>query len=793
MKKERQELKSIITYLFSNITALDRKRKYMRLKLVQPLICLTATIGLALSLPIQSKAHKPCLYEMVVENPGLLSEREDEIRQQKASPDLELVRNRIIDDLLAPATDKTEIEQFMKSLQPNGTWPDINYQDVWRTGFQHSQHLANMLEMSWAYKKPDSGFYQNPELKKAVSSALDFWLAHDFICDNWWWNEMGTPNHMINILLVMDADLTVNQPTEGARIANRANLEASGARPGGDLIQIAAMLGKQGLFARDEEVLEKVVKVMAEEINTTTGRGLKPDLSFHHRTDNVISTLSYGTGYASSFAYWPVKTAGTKFKLPEEALQLLVDYYLDGISESMVYGRYPDPGAKNRGITRKGALNPVSPALVQNLLQASSYRRGELEELVKVQKGEKEPAFTSNRFFWHSEYFTHQRPKYFASVRMHSGRGNNMEQPHNEEGLKDHHYGDGSNFISQNGKEYAGIYPVWDWQKIPGTTVVQKAEVPHWMELAKKGRTDFVGGISDGEYGAAAFDFVSVHDPLKARKSWFFFDQEYFCLEAGITAEAADPVATTLNQCLLNQEVVVKQNNRHVAVQKGEHTLGRVAWDSHDGVAYLFPSPAAVRISNNTANGNWREINHQAWATEEEVQETEEEVQEEVFSLWLDHGRKPQNASYAYVVVPGLAAPDIDQYHKKSPLTILANTPEVQAVVHQGLGISQVVFYQAGEIRITKNLALEAHSPCMVMLKTNGKTIHEIAVSDPSRKLNKLHLEVTAPVEGSGSSWSAAWDKKIKTSLIQLDLPQEGYAGMSVVLETGLSKPKAGI
>ena len=87
-----------------------------------------------------------------------------------------------------------------------------------------------------------------------------------------------------------------------------------------------------------------------------------------------------------------------------------------------------------------------------------------------------------------------------------------------------HHFGDGSNFISLTGKEYFNIYPVWDWQKIPGTTVVQKPELPHWKEIAKKGLTDFVGGVSDGEYGAAAFDFASAHDPLKARKAWFFFE-----------------------------------------------------------------------------------------------------------------------------------------------------------------------------------------------------------------------------------------------------------------------------
>lgn len=80
-------------------------------------------------------------------------------------------------------------------------------------------------------------------MKSTALSALDFWLEHDFICDNWWWNEMGTPGRLINTLLVIDNDPTENQVRKGLRIAGRANLEASGARPGGDLIQIADMLG----------------------------------------------------------------------------------------------------------------------------------------------------------------------------------------------------------------------------------------------------------------------------------------------------------------------------------------------------------------------------------------------------------------------------------------------------------------------------------------------------------------------------------------------------------------------
>lgn len=695
--------------------------------------------------------------------------------KKQANPDLEIIRKRIIEDLMEPAINEKEIERLVSTIKADGSWPGINYIDTTRTGFQHSQHLSHMFDLSRAYKKPGSKFYKDPVVKKAVSSALDFWIEHDFICQNWWWNEMGTPNWMINTLLILDEDLTEKQRIEGARIANRANLEASGARPGGDLIQIAGMLGKQSLFKRDDAILQRVIDVMASEIKITTERGLQPDMSFHHRVDNVISTLTYGTGYASSFSYWAVKIAGTKFTFPEEAMKLLIDYYIDGISKSMAFSKYPDLGAQNRDMSRKNALENAGTSTPENLLKASSYRKKELENIIRIRKGEKKPALTWDRFFWHSEYFTHQRPNWFSSVRMHSNRQSNMEQPHNEEGLKMHHFADGSNFISLTGKEYFNIFPVWDWQKIPGATIVQIPALPHWNEIAKKGLSEFVGAVSDGVYGAAAFDFKSVHDPLVAKKAWFFFDREYVCLGNSITSEAQYPVYTTLNQCLLNKEVRIKTLNANTTLGKGKRELKNASWVLHDGVAYVFPSAINVSITNETATGNWRQINHQAWATEEEVKK-------DVFSLWIDHGIKPANANYAYIVVPGTEVSVLDNYYKTSGLSILSNTATVQAVQHKGLNRTEIVFYKSGSLKISNALTIQAGNACMVMIKTNGKNIEELAVSDPTRKLKTLQVSINSPISGIGDHWRATWNSESKISIIEVYLPAEGYAGQTVVL-----------
>ena len=161
-----------------------------------------------------------------------------------------------------------------------------------------------------------------------------------------------------------------------------------------------------------------------------------------------------------------------------------------------------------------------------------------------------------------------------------------------------HNYADGSNFISRTGEEYAGIFPVYDWQKIPGTTVVQKPALPSEDEIQKKGLTDFVGAVTDGTYCAAVFDFKSPIDALEAKIEWLFFDNEYVCLGAGISSASNLSTVTATNQCLLKGDVIVMADNKSLVLQKGERELSKVKWVLHDRVAYLFHEPLNINLSN---------------------------------------------------------------------------------------------------------------------------------------------------------------------------------------------------
>lgn len=692
-----------------------------------------------------------------------------------ADSDLEILRKRVIAEMFEPKVYEEQVIQLINSIREDGTWPNIDYVDVSNTGFQHSKHLGNLVELSRAFKKEGSKLKGYPKLKKVIYLALDYWLAHDFICQNWWHNQIGTPDAMVTVLLIMDEDLTKEQIAKTLPIIGRANLTATGARPSGDRIKIAGILAKTLLFNRDEAQFNEVIRVIEGEIKFSTERGMQYDYSFHHRVDRVNNTLSYGLGYADAFAEWAAFVAGTKYQFSEKPLHQLVDYYLDGICKMMVYGKYEDPGAQNRDITRSDSRKAFGTASLERLLKATNYRKNELEEIVRIRRGEALPSLSHCTFFWQSEHFTFQRPDFFTSVRMYSSRDYNMEWPYNGEGLMNHHRGDGTNYLSCTGREYNGLSPVCDWQKIPGTTVVQKPELPSENEIQKKGLTDFVGAATDGKYGVVAFDFKSPHDPLEAKKSWFFFDHEYVCLGAGINSESKFQVATTLNQCLLIGDVVVMNNNEKETLKNGERQLDQVKWILHDGTGYLFPEPAKINLSNQIQTGSWFKINHQSDTPQEEVSKA-------VFKLWIDHGAQPVDASYQYIVVPSTNEKELENQNNRQ-ITILANTTAIQAVTHQGLNISQIIFYQSGEINISPETKIGIDSPGLVMVKTDDSKLKSVTVADPSRKLSKIHITVSGKIEKNGSDFKSLWNEEKGTSEISIDLPQTVYAGKSVTIE----------
>jgi chondroitin AC lyase len=364
-----------------------------------------------------------------------------------------------------------------------------------------------------------------------------------------------------------------------------------------------------------------------------------------------------------------------------------------------------------------------------------------------------------------------------------------MEQPYNGPGKTTHHRADGTNYIQLKGDEYYNIWPVYDWQKISGTTIMQKANLPGPNEIQKEGLTSFVGAVTDDLYGAVAFDFKSPHDMLEAKKSWFFFDEEYVCLGAGIKPKKSLPVVTTINQVLLRSDVSIMQDGQKKVLPKGNREAENVKWVYQDKIGYIFPTPTKVTISNQTETGRWSDITDQKNISKELVSK-------EVFKLYFNHGDKinetdihgkrkmEKSPTYEYIVVPNISEKQLEETSTNNRnIEILSNTPDIQGVKQSKLGIVQLAFYTAGEVEIGNGQKVKMDSQGMAMLKMAGSKVKELTVADPSRNLSRILVTIPQIYNTKGEGITCLPNVKNNSTMIIIDLPQGVYLGKSVTVK----------
>lgn len=697
-----------------------------------------------------------------------------------ANPDdFTIIRDRVVAELMKDKTDDARVGEILSRMNDDGSFGDINYDDLSRrAGFPHRHHTYDLVYMAKAWNDQASGFYHDKSLKERITRSLTYWVDHDFFGDNWHNNQITTPTNLVNLMLLIGEEFPKDLVQRAQPIIGRAHMNASGARPSGDRIVIAGILAKNLLFTGKKKEFDEIIRLIEGEVKFSTGqRGMQHDYSFHHRHDRVNNTTSYGYGkYANAFGEWSYYVANTKYEFSKEKINHLVDYYLDGVYKQLVYGIYEDISVKNRSITHNATFEPRGIVEVERLLFSTDYRKDELEEIIKLRKGEIQPSKSFAKFFWQTEHFVFQRPDFYTTVRMYSTRNRNMEEPYNGPGKPTHHRADGTNYVMLKGDEYHNIWPVYDWQKISGTTILQK---PRWHgidSIQLDGLTEFVGAVTDEMYGAVAFDFLSPHDMVRARKSWFFFDEEYVCLGAGITSRSGLPVATTINQVLMRSEVSVSQNGNARILPEGSHNLNDIQWVYQDRMGYIFPEPVEIMLSNQPEHGRWSDITDQKNISDELITE-------DVFALWYDHGKRPRDASYAYMVVPNTEIKNMETAGRNfRDIEILSNTTEMQAVRHHKLGMTQVAFYQAGEISLTENLSINLDSQGMLMVTTGNNLIKSMTVADPSRKLKSMLVTVSGLYTSSADHCRTIPDKDHNQTLFIIDLPRDVYAGKSITI-----------
>ena len=128
----------------------------------------------------------------------------DNSNAQKNS--IEIIKSRIyhsiINDHLSTSSNgsKEDFDQRIQTILSDfdsEKWTYIHYSDVSREGFDNRIHLSNLVRMAVAYKSNASKYFKDKALLQKIVNGLRFWCENDFIGENWWNNQIGTPSSLV--------------------------------------------------------------------------------------------------------------------------------------------------------------------------------------------------------------------------------------------------------------------------------------------------------------------------------------------------------------------------------------------------------------------------------------------------------------------------------------------------------------------------------------------------------------------------------------------------------------------
>lgn len=635
--------------------------------------------------------------------------------------------------------------EYLKLQREDGSFVDVDYccTESAANGKAWEPYLAldRMQHMAIAYKKPDHPHYGDPALLQGVEKGLLHWgrFRHPEHPDfegcysvNWWERDIGPQLKMGRIGLFLKDDLS---PEALGVITRKLQKEGNPGTGQNNLWYTQNALFRALIVGDARKFGEIVSTCLTTKLLIQQGpkqmEAVQPDYSFHCH-GALFFNNGYGMALFRDMSFWIYMLRDTCFALPEECIRLMADYMLKGTRWTI----RRDTLEIAQGYTEIGdggyAYNYYAVPL-RRMIEVDKKNAREYQILLDNILGlRKDNGLSGFHYMWRSAYAAQMRPEYAVNVRMdsHAIKGAEWRAT-----WPDKAYGNlvfwttaGAVSLAVNGDEYTSIFPAFDWRHVPGTTAPFALSQDYNCNIAG----DTAMGVSNGRMGSVGFTYKkydknpSVSQDGSAYTAgtigYFFFDEEYVALGAGIESDSTFPIHTTINQTKGNSVLA-----DGMPVEEGmldARFSGRWVYNNHVGYVFLKDTRYCLSNLNHTELGLpslWG-TGYSQFSIDGMEKHKTYPVEHNTFTLYLDHGLCPKQASYSYVVLPGKTPVETATYAAAlayqfpKPLTVLANTTAVQAVKHHVLGVCQMNFYRAGSLD-TGDFMVEVSAPCCLMVE----------------------------------------------------------------------------
>ena len=673
----------------------------------------------------------------------------------------------------------SKAKDYLDLIQEDGAFGDVDYKATSSAanGTAWSPYLAldRLQAITVAYHKEGNALYHDEEVINKLNKAIVYWGKMNPSSSNWWENQIGVQLRFSRIALFMESivskdamDIMLNKLLEKTPVkygTGQNNLWFD------QNYVYYAIITENGTKHTNSTGFKKLdLKELVDDYlsyclvvqtDDNTAEAVQVDNSFYMHGRQFYSN-GYGMSMFRDMSFWIYMLRETSYAFEQDVIDLMADYMIDGTSWTirgdimeLYLGYRPydyDVGYDNY------AAEYIDP--LKRMIESDPDRADEYQAILDNIQGKKTVnGKNGNYYMWRSGYASHMRDGYGVNIKMDSnqiigGEWRGSWSGYDKDGGQLIYWtSSAASTITVDGDEYTNVYPTYDWAHCPGTTTAARIV----QDYANAGRftngTEHTIGVSNGKYGNTAYDMNKKGTQVK--KGYFFFDDEFVALGSGINSTEGVNIHTTLNQCEAEDVNVGGQS----VAEGTKEQIYNTNWLYNGKVGYVFLENTDVVVSNSVQTNNpslWDE------AKKNETPAT--------FTAYLDHGLKPSNDSYAYIVVPNTTAGAVSQYAGNTPVTVIANNEKVQAVRHDGLKQTQINFYQAGSLEYKDGYIITVDQPCSIII-------------DESEDTRKISVAVNDTAANQTVNVNLNYDnQETQTTFVSGALP---YAGQTMTLSEG--------
>lgn len=651
-----------------------------------------------------------------------------------------MIKERILSGLYDNEIDPSYL---LNEQNDDGSFKTVDYYTEKRDIWYPSLHLKNILLMQKACYSPDNLQYMNKQLTDGVNLAITYWAEKNFYCEwNNWWNEIGTMLDLADIMLFPNIGLkndiieklvkNLEKQTLKAEVKNRRIREREVMSTGGNLTDKVVFSLKVALIQNDIKSILWYKSLMENELRPFPNRklfshrydveGIKADMSFMQHFD-LLYFGGYGIVFCDGMNDYIKWTKDTDFQLSTKSLNTYADFILDGMQYAM-RGNYRDINASGRSIVRNDNLAKIRESVITACNVLSEYkdidRKEELIALTNTRTINNDKGVGKFKYFWCTDYAVYNGQKYMTSIRAASKRTKNSEAL-NGENILGHYLGSGANFYYIDGNEYSNILSLLNWNRVPGTTSRQGfLPIGGDNTYSRMGKTHFVGGVEFNNSGIFCIDYND--NGVKAKKTWFIFNDCVVALGAGIKSHKSENILTCINQTSSEDTLICVDGK----IMNLDNFSGKADWVYNGKIGYLTKNK--LHAISEFREGDRKTISDRVES---------EKICGDIFELCINHGKNPRGAEYNYTVLPNVTTDELNDYINNSNYITLCNTKKIQALWNKASSTLFAVFYNKGKIRTPLGDTISVSKGTVLIYNPS-----ELIIGNPNQKSAVIKIKI---------------------------------------------------